>query len=143
MTTPEKQRRREFLFIGLVGLVMATFVSLSIWQSHADAVRERESKAAEDRQTALFQECITSTVSDLVKALTTRSALTERDAASVTTLINDLLKAQNDEAKGRKIVERYTAEQAKIAKIRKENPFPPFPNGKCEFLTKGQKAATS
>ena len=142
MTTPEKQRRREFLFIGLVALAMATFVALSFWQNHSDAEAEKRAKAREDRQTALFQKCITDTVHDLVGALTARSDLADADAASVTTLISDLLKAENDQAKGEKAVAKYVAAQKSITDTRKQNPYPPFPSGKCEFLSKGQKAAT-
>lgn len=143
MTTPEKQRRREFLFIALVGVVMATFVGLSFWDSHAESEREKKAKAAEDRQTALFQKCITDVVGDLVEALNTRSNLALADAKTVTDFINDVLKANGDQAKAQKAVDKYNAERAEIAKIRKDNPFPPFPSGKCEFQTKGEKATAS
>lgn len=138
MTTPEKQRRREFIFIGLVGLVMATFLGLSAWDSRNEAQAERAAQARDVAQNAQFQRCISETVGDLVEALTARSNLSNRDAASVTTLIADILEAGDSEAKGQKAVDRYMNTQKEIAEIRAENPYPPFPNGKCEFTTKGQ-----
>jgi hypothetical protein len=133
VTTPEKQRFREFLFIGLVGLAMATFIGLSFYQNHHDAVRERESKAREDRQTALFQKCITDVVGDLVDALTTRSSVTTKDANSVTTLISEIFAANGNQAKALKAVDKYNKTQAEVAQTRKDSPFPPFPDGKCDF----------
>lgn len=138
MTTPEKQRRREFLFIGLVGLVMATFLGLSVWDSRNEAQAEKDAKGRDDRQNAQFQKCITETVGDLVNALDARNDLTSRDAASVTRLIADLLKAGDDEVRAERAVETYMGTQEEIAKTRAENPFPPFPDGKCEFTTKGR-----
>lgn len=140
MTTPQKQRRREILFIILVGVVMATFVSLSLWQSSQDRAAERRDEDRDTRQNVLFQRCITDVVGDLVSALNARSELSQRDINSITGLISDAIAANGDPVKGEKAVDKYNTEREKISKERKENPFPPFPDGTCDFTNDKQES---
>lgn len=120
MTTPEKVRRRERLLgVGLV--ICGLLVAVSTYMND-----KRDDK--QDRQ---FRECITSVVGDLTDSLTARSDLTEPDAKSVRVLISDLLKAEN-EADSRAAIVKYNKTQTDLAKIRKSNPIPPFPDGTCD-----------
>lgn len=120
MTTPEKLRRRqrrESAGLLILGLVMTV---TTIYDSNQ-----------RDKQKDEFQECITSVVTELTDSLTARSNLTEPDARSVRELIRDLLKSKT-EADSRKAISAYNATQVEIAKVRKSNPIPPFPDGTCD-----------
>ena len=120
MTTPEKVRRRErVLGVGLV--ICGLLVALSTYFGD-----KRDDK--QDRQ---FKECITSVVGELTDSLTARSNLTEPAAQSVRDLISELL-ASKSEADSRKAIKRYNETQADLAKVRENNPIPPFPDGTCD-----------
>ena len=117
------RRRREyfeglgFAFLGL--MVLVTTVT---------------GDRRDNNQDKLFQACIVQQVTELTDSLTARTSLTEPDADSVRELITGLLAADGDQAAGQVAIGRYIAAQDRLAKVRKENPIPPFPNGKCEGL---------
>lgn len=120
MTTPEKIRRRERL-LGVGVVICGLLVALSTY------LGDRR----DDRQDRQFRECITTVVGGLTDSLTARSNLTEPDALSVRVLISDLLKSKS-EKDSRKAIREYNQTQADLAKVRKSNPIPPFPDGTCD-----------
>lgn len=120
MTTPEKLRRRqrrEGWALMLLGLAMAVS---TVYQSHQREVQRED-----------FQDCIVTVVGQLTDSLTARSNLTEPDAKSVRVLISDLLSAKS-EKDTREAIAAYNKTQAEIARVRKSNPIPPFPDGICD-----------
>lgn len=120
MTTPEKLRRRQrreglaLLFLGLAMTVTTFYDSNQRNQQKDD-----------------FQDCITSVVSDLTSSLTARQNISEPRAKSFSDLINAASQATT-RAEYRKALDQYNATQARLNKVLKDNPIPPFPSGTCE-----------
>lgn len=77
-----------------------------------------------------FKECITDQVHRLTDSLTARAKQTDPASDSVRTLIADLRAAKTPK-QSQAALDRYDATNKAIAKIRRENPIPPFPDGKC------------
>lgn len=103
--------------------------------------------AATVAQTAYFQgqlsrqrQCLTSYSADLNSALQERSATTGTEAAATKTLLLTVFQLmgrpqseqQATEAEFNKAFQAYAADIATAAKTRADNPYPPFPEGKCE-----------
>lgn len=120
MTTPERLRRRQYIESIMLGFLGLMVVISTLY--NADQVEDQGTE---------FEACITSQVTALTDSLSARSELTEPETASVRTLIRDLVNAKTEE-QGQQAIEEYTRTQSKIDKIRKQNPIPPFPDGKCD-----------
>lgn len=131
MTTPQARRRREITII--VGITMTLLLVLfSSWQNERRDRQERmRNEAAVAAQAARFQKCIANVVHDLTSTLDARSELTEPRAKSVRDLIDDILTANGDKAKGLKAVHKYEATQKRLKEESEKSPIPPFPSGKC------------
>lgn len=120
MTTPEKLRRRqrrEGIALMVLGVAMTV---TTIYQTH-----ER------NQQKDDFQECITSVVAKLTDTLDARSNLSQGDAKATRDFLLSVPTLDTKE-KFQRALQEYIDAQAKLAKIRKENPIPPFPDGTCE-----------
>lgn len=115
MTTPERLRRRQriegslLVVIGILMLLQSAYFT------------------GQDRQQ---QECLQKNFVALSEALDVRSELTRRETAAAEKVnLAELEVSTNAEFVSR--LRDYEAEIEKIQRLRRENPLPPYPAGRC------------
>lgn len=116
MTTPERFRRRQRIE-GTALVILGVFTILMSLYFRAQDIDQRA--------------CLTNQFRQLSDALSTRSNVTARDSKATTDVILEVARAKKP-GEVRKSLDRYIAKQARLDLIRKQNPFPPFPEGACE-----------
>lgn len=122
MTTPERFRRRQ-LIEGAVLIVLAIFTVLQTISFNLEA-RDQ-------------QKCLEQSFSDLNQALETRAALGSRESAANRGVLDAFAAAaanpaQYDRKKLINTLLDYKKTMEQVSKERKQNPFPPYPAGKCD-----------
>jgi MoxR-like ATPase len=123
VTTPERLRRRQRIETALV-LVTIVLATLSVFWT--------------DRQNAQQDECVAEQITDLTDALNARSDSTGKLNDATGEVINSFVQAAQspDDPDNRAPILRalndYAEVQADVREARRDNPFPPFPTGKCD-----------
>lgn len=123
MTTPERIRRRQRIETALVA---ATMVLSAVSMFVLSLENERQ------------DDCVTEQITDLTDALNARSESTGRLNEATAEVINSFVQAAQrpDDPDNRtpilKALNDYAEVRADVRESRRENPFPPFPTGKCE-----------
>jgi hypothetical protein len=123
VTTPERIRRRQRIETALVAATMV-LSAVSMF------VLSLENEEQDD--------CVTEQITDLTDALNARSDSTGRLNEATAEVINSFVKAAQrpDDPDNRtpilKALNDYAEVRADVRESRRENPFPPFPTGKCE-----------
>jgi hypothetical protein len=119
VTTPERIRRRQRIETALVAATMVlSAVSMFVL--------------------SLEDDCVTEQITDLTDALNARSDSTGRLNEATAEVINSFVQAAQrpDDPDNRtpilKALNDYAEVRADVRESRRENPFPPFPTGKCE-----------